>query len=63
VRKRPEVGAGAGAIKKESSGARATLMKANSSGGGTGAVHFYDGSTALNNPRCNRAHRQSRVKI
>jgi len=25
--------------------------------------HFYDGTAALNNPLCNRAHRRSRVKI
>ena len=25
--------------------------------------HLYDGSSALSNPRCNRAHKRSRVKI
>jgi len=57
--KRTEAGAGPGAMKKESSGARTTLKKTNSSGSGAGAMfmktripepdlcHFYNGSTAL----------------
>jgi len=62
-------------MKKESSGAgaRATLMKTKSSGAGATFMkrraadpelcHFYDGSAALNNPHCSRAHKLSRVKI
>jgi len=50
-------------MKKESSGARATLMKTRSSEGGAGAVSFYDGSAVLNNPHCIREYRRSRVKI
>jgi len=59
VWKRTEAGAGPGAMKKESSGARATLKKTKTSGSGAGAIfmktripepdlcRFYNGSTAL----------------
>jgi len=61
VWKRTEAGAAPGAMKKESSGARATHKKTNSSGSGAGAgfmfmktripepdlCHLYNGSTAL----------------
>jgi len=60
-------------MKIESSGAVATLMKTKSSGAGAMFMkrraaepvlcHFYDGSAALNNLNCSRAHGPSRVKI